>query len=170
MAIDETSPASAGGSAAQQKAREAASGAKATAVSQLDSQKAAAARGLHQLAGTLQQSGMSMQMDGQGQLAQVVSRAGDQLEQVSRGLATKPISELVSDVEDFARRQPALFLGLSFAAGLAASRFLKSSDRGQSLMDRGAEMARSASSAATSSGAAEQRTTEEVAEPRPGSV
>jgi hypothetical protein len=39
----------------------------------------------------------------------------------------KDVNEMLRDVQQFARRQPALFIGGSFAAGLLAARFLRSS-------------------------------------------
>jgi hypothetical protein len=53
------------------------------------------------------------------------------------------VRELIEDAQRFARRQPAVFLGLSFGLGLLGARFLKSSppqtntSRPPATMDRG---------------------------------
>ena len=43
----------------------------------------------------------------------------------------RDLTELMDDVNRFARRQPALFVGAAFAAGALAARFLKSSPDGE---------------------------------------
>jgi hypothetical protein len=63
----------------------------------------------------------------QPQLANYAERAAEQIEHVSSYLKGKDLDQLVQDVESFARRQPAAFLGSAFVLGLAAARFLKSS-------------------------------------------
>jgi len=49
------------------------------------------------------------------------------LERFSNNVRGKDVNELLDGARDFARRQPALFVGGSFAVGLLAARFLKSS-------------------------------------------
>ena len=41
------------------------------------------------------------------------------------------VREMMNEVEDFARRRPAVFIGSAFAVGLLAARFLKSSREGE---------------------------------------
>lgn len=53
--------------------------------------------------------------------------AGGQVERLARYLHDRDVRQVVSDVEDLARRSPGMFLGGAFVIGLAASRFLKSS-------------------------------------------
>jgi hypothetical protein len=60
-------------------------------------------------------------------LAGYVEKAADHIEGWSRRLREKDIDELLTDVQQFARRQPAVFIGSAFAAGIVAARFLKSS-------------------------------------------
>lgn len=50
-----------------------------------------------------------------------------QIERTAHYLDTREVGEMVSDLEDFARRNPAVFIGGAFAAGLLLARFLKSS-------------------------------------------
>ena len=54
------------------------------------------------------------------------------LESFSRSLDGKDLDGVVRDVETFARRNPAAFLGSAVAIGFLASRFLKSSGGGAS--------------------------------------
>lgn len=60
------------------------------------------------------------------QAADYIRYAADQMETMSDSLRRRDISQMVSDVQSFARRQPTAFLGLSFIAGFAAMRFLRS--------------------------------------------
>jgi hypothetical protein len=55
------------------------------------------------------------------------SGSAEQLERLSNNLRDKDVNELLQDAQRLARRQPALFIGGSFAVGLLAARFLKSS-------------------------------------------
>ncbi len=60
------------------------------------------------------------------QAARYIRRAGAQLGDVADAVRQREPRELVSEVEDFARRQPALFFGGAVILGFAALRFLKS--------------------------------------------
>lgn len=61
------------------------------------------------------------------QAARYIRRAADQMEMMSDSLRRREMRQMLSDVQSFARRQPAAFLGVSLLAGFAAMRFLKSS-------------------------------------------
>jgi hypothetical protein len=56
-----------------------------------------------------------------------VLRAADGVDKVAQYLRSRDLGRVVRDVESFARREPAIFLGGAFVAGLIGSRFLKSS-------------------------------------------
>ena len=60
------------------------------------------------------------------QAGQYIRTVADQIEEASDALRRRDFDQLVSGVQDFARRQPALFLGASMIAGFVAVRFLKS--------------------------------------------
>ena len=109
---------------------------KQRASSQLTSQKGRATDGLSAIASAVRQSTTQLRNDNHDGLAEYVERAADHLEQFSNSLRDKSADELMRDVRDMARRQPALFIGGSFAVGLLAARFLKSSRDGQSRYDR----------------------------------
>jgi hypothetical protein len=60
-------------------------------------------------------------------IAQYADRAAEQIDNIAGYLRDGDVNQIVHDVERFARRKPMLFLGGALAAGLFASRFLKSS-------------------------------------------
>ena len=64
--------------------------------------------------------------------AQYVHQAADQIDRFSGYLQNREPRQIMSDAENWARRNPALVLGGAFALGLLASRFLKSGMGGQS--------------------------------------
>lgn len=69
----------------------------------------------------------SHEFDGQmPQAGQYIRKAAEQINTVSDTLRTRNFSELVGDVQSFARQQPAAFFGAAFVAGFAAVRFFKS--------------------------------------------
>ncbi len=111
------------------------------ASSQIVTQKDNLARGLSSVAGGIRQMGENLRGgEQQTPIAGITAKYGDslarQVEQVSDYLEKKDLRELVKDVEVFARRNPAVFIGGAFALGIAAARFLKSSNPNQALMRR----------------------------------
>jgi hypothetical protein len=54
-----------------------------------------------------------------------VAKAASSIDDVSIYLGTRTLAQLINDVEGFARREPAVFLGGAFFAGLLGGRFLK---------------------------------------------
>jgi coenzyme F420-reducing hydrogenase alpha subunit len=61
------------------------------------------------------------------QAARYIRRAGSELSTVAKTVRQRDVRELITEVEDAARRQPALFFGGAVVLGFAALRFLKSS-------------------------------------------
>lgn len=95
--------------------------------SRLSNQKHRAAEGLGTVAETLRQTSSQLREQNQDVAHEYVTKAADQVERLSTYLNHHEISDIVGEVEQFARRQPALFLGGSFLLGLLGARFLKSS-------------------------------------------
>ena len=66
-----------------------------------------------------------------GEESQTIARYGErvaeQLETVSTYLNEKGVEDVLSDIQDFARRQPAVFLGGAFMLGMVVGRFMRSS-------------------------------------------
>lgn len=56
-----------------------------------------------------------------------VNQVADQVDRLSQFLETRRVDDLARDVESFARRNPAVFLGACFGVGILAARFLKAS-------------------------------------------
>ena len=69
------------------------------------------------------------QFDEQGNqvVADYIKRAADGLERFSGAMRDRDLSSLMGDAEDFARRQPAVFIGAGVAVGFLLARFLRSS-------------------------------------------
>ena len=59
--------------------------------------------------------------------AQYARTAAEKLESVARYFDTRDLKAIARDTENFARRNPAIFLGGAFALGILAARFFKSS-------------------------------------------
>ena len=64
------------------------------------------------------------------QAAQYIRQASGQIHTIADAVRQRDVSELLNEVRDFARRQPALFFGGALLLGFAAARFLKSADSG----------------------------------------
>lgn len=62
-----------------------------------------------------------------GEIASYVDLAANRLEGVSSAIRSQDLNGVIAQVENFARQQPAVFLGVAVAAGVFAGRFLKSS-------------------------------------------
>lgn len=121
---------------AQQKAGELAAKAQEQVAARVSTQKDSAAQSLSGVAQALRQTGQ--QMRGQDDLGVTgyIDQAAEQVERLSGYLQRNDLGRLVGDVERFARRQPALFLGGAFVAGLVGARFLKSSRPAEYDVDR----------------------------------
>jgi hypothetical protein len=108
-------------------ARKAATQAQSQAQQRIERGKADAAVTLTSVATTLLNSGMQLRGDQQEMAGEYVERAARQIERAANYVQNADLREMVDQVEDFARRRPAVFIGSAFAAGLLAARFLKSS-------------------------------------------
>lgn len=97
------------------------------ASAQVSTQKDRATDTLGTLAGAVRQSTQALRDQQQDTVAQFVERAADQIDRLSATLRNRDVSQLMADAQRFARRQPAVFIGAAFAAGVLAARFLKSS-------------------------------------------
>lgn len=112
------------GKDADQTASSLAGQAKQKLSGRLDSQKGAAADKVEQLAQTVQHAGE--QFEGkQDWIASAVSRGATELNTLSGSLRDKDLGELAGEVQSFAKRQPALFMGAALAAGFAVARLGK---------------------------------------------
>lgn len=97
-----------------------------TAEVQLSSQKDQAASTLHSLAESIREGGHRMR-DEQPQVASFAEQAAERVDQASRYVREHEVRDFVREAENFARREPLIFLGGAFALGFLAARFLKAS-------------------------------------------
>ena len=84
---------------------------KKTAAAQLTTQKTRATDALGSVAAALRESSQPLRDNDQVMLADYAGKAADQLEQFSTRFRERDLTELMDDVNRFARRQPALFVG-----------------------------------------------------------
>ena len=97
----------------------------------VDSQLSRGADVLGQVSQAIRRSGDELRSD-QPQIASFADTAAEQVDRASQYLRQTDFQGVVRGAEDFARRQPAVFLGGALALGLVASRFLKASPSGSS--------------------------------------
>lgn len=113
--------------------------AKQTAKSQASTQKDQAAQSLHTVGQAVNQAAQQLRQNNQTPIAQVAESAASNLNQFADHLSSRNIDDLIGEVEDFASRQPALFLGGAFLLGVLGARFLKSSRSGMSQSGLGSQ-------------------------------
>ena len=95
-------------------------------------QKGRLAEIVHEYGQAAKVASEKLQQEGHSPLADRAEAMASRLERASTYLREKELSELYDDAERFTRRRPEIVFGIMFAAGLAAARFLKASDRGLS--------------------------------------
>jgi hypothetical protein len=100
---------------------------KESATAQLTTQKDRGTDALGRIADAVRSSTQKLRADQHDTIAGYIDQAANQIESWSQRLREKDVSELVSDVQQLARRRPVVFIGSAFALGLVGARFLKSS-------------------------------------------
>lgn len=105
------------------------------AATSLDERKTTVSSGLSAVADSLRQAGDDLSVkqadNGLANLAaRYTSTTSQKLNDVARYFEQTDVRGMVRDAENFARRNPALFIGAAFAAGILAARFLKSTPPG----------------------------------------
>jgi gas vesicle protein len=93
----------------------------------MNEQKSAGADYLGTIAQAVRRAAGEFQSD-VPQAAQYIRQAAGQIESVANAVRDHNVSELMGEVQGFARRQPTLFFGGAVILGFAALRFFKSSD------------------------------------------
>jgi hypothetical protein len=112
---------------AQGAAGQVADQAKQQATSQLESQKGRAVDTLVTVAQALRQTGQQLQQQDQGAVGGYVEQAAERIERLTNHLRAREVPELIAETQDFARRQPGLFVTGALALGFLGARFLMSS-------------------------------------------
>ena len=95
----------------------------------LSQQKSRASEGLGSIVEAVRSTGRQLGDTNQPGIARYVSNTADSLQRWVDTFDRKDIREIVEDVQRFGRSRPALFIGMTFGAGLLGARFLKSSAR-----------------------------------------
>ncbi|MBS1795578.1 MAG: hypothetical protein JSS81_17110 [Acidobacteria bacterium] len=102
----------------------------------IDEQKTNLTSGLSSVADSLRKVGDELRGDDENKIGQMTAQYGEQLakgiEKITDYFENADLRDIKRDVEGFARRQPALFIGGAFVLGLLAARFLKTSTPGGS--------------------------------------
>lgn len=101
------------------------------AATKITEQKSHLSSGLSGVAGGIRQIGQDLRgNDEKNPFVDLTAKYGDslaeQVERLSGYFEDKDLREIYRDVENFARRQPAVFIGAAFVVGVLAARFLKS--------------------------------------------
>lgn len=112
---------------AREKVGETASQAQQQAKSQIAMGKDRVAESMESVANALRSSTDQMQGQETGFVGDYMNRAADKVSEISQHLRQSDVNQLMHETEDFARREPTIFLAGAFALGLIATRFLKSS-------------------------------------------
>ncbi|MFA5531801.1 MAG: hypothetical protein WDA11_14190 [Thiohalomonadaceae bacterium] len=92
----------------------------------MDRQRASVASELDTIVKALKKASEALQDEKQDAIADYTRRAADGLARFSGDLRDKDLGTLINRVNDYARRQPGVFLSGALAAGFMLSRFLKS--------------------------------------------
>src|ERR1044072_7210530 len=99
--------------------------------SQINRQKETAASELSTVVNAVRRFGETLNNEGHGPIARFAAQYGDKaansLDRVARYLREQDPKQLLNDVQNFGRRQPALMIGGAFLLGFAGARIIKSS-------------------------------------------
>lgn len=104
---------------------------KERAESMAEQGKAGAADSFEAVATALHAAGSSLREGNQGRLGDFGEQFADRVERIASYLRRRDVRALLDDLEDFGRRNPAVFLGTTFVGGLVLGRFLRSSSSGR---------------------------------------
>ncbi len=128
---------------ARDKLNEAADAAKDVAGGTLDQiqsqareQKRTGADFVERVAGNIRHAGRAFEKDVPF-AARGINSAADYVEDAAEKIRNGSFNDLLEGATDFAKRQPAAFLGISVLAGFAVVRFLKASSPNSSSSERG---------------------------------
>lgn len=113
---------------AKAQMNEAAEQAKAKGQQVFQEQKTNAVGHLDKIAQALHQTATNMRNENEQTAGKIIDQAASGLERLASGLRTQDMESMYYQARNAVRRQPALFIGGTIAAGFLISRFLKSSE------------------------------------------
>jgi len=108
---------------------------------QIDRRSTKAGETVAGTAGDLRSVGEELRKQGKDTPARYADRAAEQTDRVGAYLKEADSEKMLSDLEDFGRRQPLAVLAGGLVIGVAAARFLKASSHGRYQSRRGSEAA-----------------------------
>jgi hypothetical protein len=100
-----------------------------SATNSLSNSRQQAADRIGGIASAFRSTSDHLRSEHQAGVANLTDSLADQVERVSDYLRDRDLRDLGNDVENLARRQPALVLGAALAIGMLGARFFKSSER-----------------------------------------
>lgn len=103
--------------------------AKDSASTSLNESRRQAADRIGGLASAVRSTSEHLRSEHQDRVAGLTDSLADQVERLSAYLRDRDLNAFRNDLESFARRQPAVAVGIALALGLLGARFLKSSQR-----------------------------------------
>lgn len=99
------------------------------ATSSLSDSRHEAADRIGGIAGAFRSTSQHLRSENQPGVANLTDSLAEQVERLSSYLRDRDLRSVREDLENLARRQPAIALGAALALGLLGARFLKSSER-----------------------------------------
>ena len=117
---------------AQEKAQEAASQAQEKVREQIGQRSTEAGERVGSVAEDMRAVGQELRKQGKETPANLADKAAERAQRVGNYLQESDPDSLLSDIEDFGRRQPLVVLVGGLALGIAGARFLKASSRRRS--------------------------------------
>lgn len=90
-----------------------------------------AADRINGIAGAFRRTSENLRSEQQDRLANLTDTLAEQVDRFSSYLRDHDLGDVRSDVENLARRQPAVAIGAALVLGMLGARFLKSSQRNQ---------------------------------------
>jgi hypothetical protein len=99
------------------------------ATSSLSESRHEAADRIGGIAGAFRRTSDHLRSENQAGVAKLTDSLAEQVERLSSYLRDRDLRSIRDDLENLARRQPAIALGAALAVGLLGARFLKSSER-----------------------------------------
>jgi len=112
-----------------QKAKEVGGTVQDSVRQQVDTRSTQAGEQVGSVGEAMRDMGEQLRSQGNDLPAQLAQQAADRAEQLGRYLRDADADRILSDVEDFGRRQPWVMAAAGLALGVAAARFIKASGR-----------------------------------------
>jgi ElaB/YqjD/DUF883 family membrane-anchored ribosome-binding protein len=100
-----------------------------SATSSLNDSRSQAADRIGGIASAVRSTSRQLRADNQPGVADLTESLADQVERLGSYLRDRDMGAVREDLEQFARRQPAVAVGVALAIGLLGARFIKSSRR-----------------------------------------